>query len=204
MNTEQLTGEDAELYKQILKNTQAPVTSKEQLGQALLKTYHRTADPDYIEYKKIKHLFPKIEKKIVIDQESGEQVEVEALVGWEEKEIEIPIRKQAEYKELITDDISRAFLSKDDFDLYLDLGTYCETVHSFAKRYGLNLSEHHNHVVNETAMMIAGSGAVEGQRPVLAKTDIAKSVQGYEAIQSFKQKQEKKGPDIFEEVLKRI
>ena len=91
--------------------------------------------------------------KTVLDKESGEQVEVEALIGWEEKEIEVPIRKQLEYKELITDDISRTFLSKDDFDLYLDIGTYCETVRSFAKRYELNLSEHHNRVVNETAMV---------------------------------------------------
>ena len=149
-------------------------------------------------------MFPKIEKKLVLDEESGEQVEVEALVGWEEKEIEVPIRKQSEYKELITDDISRAFLSKDDFDLYLDIGTYCETVRSFAKRYGLNLSEHHNHLVNETAMMVAGSGAVEGQRPILAKTDIAKSVQGYEAIQNFQKNAEKRGPDLMEEILKRI
>ncbi len=204
MNKDELTGEDAELYKQIVKSTQSPVTSKEQLGQILLKTFHRVADPDTIEYKKVKHLFPKIETKTVVDEESGEQVEVEALVGWEEKEIEIPIRKQSEYKELITDDISRAFLSKDDFDLYLDMGTYCETVRSFAKRYELNLSEHHNHMVNETAMMIAGSGAVEGQRPILAKTDIAKTVQGYETMQALQNKANKKEPDLIEALLKRI
>ncbi|KKK87857.1 hypothetical protein LCGC14_2749040, partial [marine sediment metagenome] len=65
MDTAGLTGEDAELYKQIVKASQSPVTSKEQLGQILLKTFHRTADPDTIEYKKVKHLFPKIVKKIV-------------------------------------------------------------------------------------------------------------------------------------------
>ncbi|KKN17185.1 hypothetical protein LCGC14_0968400 [marine sediment metagenome] len=204
MDTAGLTGEDAELYKQIVKSTQSPVTSKEQLGQILLKTFHRVADPDTIEYKKVKHLFPKIVKKIVLDDDSGEEVEVEALVGWEEKEIEIPIRKQSEYKELITDDIARAFLSQDDFNLYLDMGTYCETVRSFAKRYDLNLSEHHNHIVNETALMIAGSGAVEGQRPILAKTDIAKSVQGYESMQALQNKPTKREPDLLDEILKRL
>ncbi len=203
MNAEQLTGKDAELYKEIVKSAQSPVTSKEQLGQILLKTHHRTADPDVIEFKKIKHLFPKIEKKIVMDADSGEQVEVEALVGWEEKTIEVPIRKQSEYLELISDDISTAFLSKDDFDLYLDIGTYCETVRSFGKRYELNLSPHHNHMVNERAMMVVGSGAVEGQRAVLAKTDIAKTVQGYE-IQKIQQNSEKKGPDLMQEIMKRI
>ena len=204
VDAEKLTGEDDALLKQIVKASQSPVTSKEQLGQILLKTFHRTADPDTIEYQKIKHLFPTIVKKLVMDEASGETVEVDALVGWEEKELEIPIRKQSEYKELITDDIARAFLHKDDFDLFLDWGTYCETVRSFAKRYGLNLSEHHNHVVNETALMIVGSGAVEGQRPILAKTDIAKNVQGYEAINALKNNPEKKGPDFIEEFLKRI
>ena len=204
MQKEQLTGEDEEMYQQIVKSTTSPVTSKEQLGQVLLKTFHRIADSDTIDYKKIKHLFPKIEKKTVVDEESGEQVEVEMLVGWEEKEIEIPIRKQSEYKEPITDDISRAFLSKDDFDLYLDLGTYCETLRSFAKRYGLNLSEHYNHIVNETAMMVVGSGAVEGQRPILAKTDIAKSVQGYESIKSLQEKASKRNPNLLDEIIKRM
>ncbi len=204
MDTSQLTGEDDELVKQIVKASQSPVTSKEQLGQILLKTFHRTAGPDTIEYQKIKHLFPKIEERDVLDEKSGEMVQVGVLVGWEEKELEVPIRKQSEYKELITDDIARAFLHKEDFDLYQDWGTYCETIRSFAKRYDLNLSEHHNHVVNETALMIAGSGAVEGQRPILAKTDIAKSVQGYETIQAFKNQPEKKGTDWIEEALKRI
>ena len=204
MNVDQLTGEDAELIKEIVKSTQSPVTSKEQLGQILLKTFHRTADPDTIEYKKIKHLFPKIERKLVIDEKSGDKVEVDALVGWEEKEIEIPIRKQSEYREFISDDISRAFLHASDFELYQDIGSYCETIRSFAKRYGLNLSKHHNHMVNETAIMVAGSGAVEGQRPILAKTDIAKTVQGYEAIQSLQNKSNKKEIDIVEEILKRI
>lgn len=204
MNTDQLTGEDEEIIKEIVKSSQSPVTSKEQLGQILLKTYHRTSDPDHIEYKKIKHLFPKIEKKIVLDEETGEQVEVEALTGWVEKELEIPIRKQSEYKELITDDIARAFLTTEDFDLYLDFGTYCETVRSFAQRYELNLSKHYNHMANEIAMMVVGSGAVEGQRPILAKTDIAKTVQGYESIQALQAKANKKGPDLMEEIFKRI
>ena len=50
-NKEQLTGKDDELLKQIVKSAQSPVTSKEQLGQIMLKTFHRVANPDTIEYK---------------------------------------------------------------------------------------------------------------------------------------------------------
>ncbi len=108
------------------------------------------------------------------------------------------------YLKLINGEIAKAFLSVDDYDIYLDLADYAETVKSFAKRYELNLISHHDHIVKNMFAMLSGSGAVEGQRVTLAKTDIAKSISHGESVQTLQQRAEKKKEDFMTKIANRI
>ena len=177
-------------YKRAVDSTPMPVSSKEQLGQELLRTFARISDPDQIVFRTVIRKIPILKRKMVLD-ETGEQIEVETLIGWKKKKFEIPILTPPKYRELITDDIARAFLSKMDFDLYLDNGEYCQSIRSFSKRYGLDLALHHNHFVGTTNLLVCGSGAVEGQRPTLAKTDIAKAISQQNSVQEIQDKAKK-------------
>lgn len=186
-----------------VQDTTPPIVNRDQLGQLLLKTYARLSDPDQIKVQKIEYNSAIIEKKMVLN-EYGEQVEVGVLKGFKKKVIEVPIRIPPKYRELITGDIATAFLSYDDYDLYLDNGNYCQTVKSFADRYDLDLSLHHNHFVGMTNLMVVGSGAVEGQRPTLAKTDIAKSISKSDSIQTLQERAEKGRSGFLEKLAKGI
>ena len=190
-------------FARSIQDTMPPIVNRDQLGQLLLKVYAKLSDPDQIKVQKIEYNSAIIEKQTVLN-EYGEQVEVGVLKGFKKKVIEVPVRIPPKYRELITGDIATAFLSYDDYDLYLDNGNYCQTVKSFADRYDLDLSLHHNHYVGMTNQMVVGSGAVEGQRPTLAKTDIAKTISRADSVQTLQQKAEKNRSGFLEKLAKGI
>ena len=104
--TDRLTGDDNDFYQEVSRDESKPIRSKEQLGASLLETFSRTADPDTIDYKKVKHKFPIIKFQRALNPETGQmEDDCPVITGYEVKEILIPIRKPSEYKELITDDI---------------------------------------------------------------------------------------------------
>jgi hypothetical protein len=188
---------EEENYQTPLQPEMYPVTNQEQLGQDILRTFARISDPDSIQFKKIKKAYPVLKKKIIKDGK-GKEKETE-YIEEELREYDIPIRVQSEYHELITDDIARAFLSSDDFFLYLDNGDYCQAVKSFAKRYGLNLSLHHNRMADMTNQLVVASGAVNGQRVTLAKANIVDTT--YKATQTLQQGVQRKKKKGFLEGL---
>lgn len=179
---------------------QVPITSKEQLGQEILRTYTRLSDPETIATKIVFKTLPILARKIVQD-EKGNEVEIEYIKGWEKRKFEIPIRVPPKYRDLISDDLSRAFLSKDDYDLYLDIANYCQQVRSFAKRYDMDLSPHYDSFFTMLYLMICGSGAVEGQRITLAKTDIAKTLTRGESIQEIQARAEKRKGGVLKDIM---
>ena len=174
-------------YQRPAEDGMYPVASQEQLGQDILRTFARISDPDMIEFKKIKKKVPVLKKKIVKD-ENGEERELE-YSEWEYQEWEIPIKIQPKFHEIITDDISRAFLPVDDYNIYLDVVGYCLTVKSFSKRYDLEgLALHYNNMVDELNAMVAASGSVKGQRVTLAKANIANTTYRAETTQAIEQR----------------
>lgn len=177
-----------------------PITSKEQLGQEILRTYTSLSDPETIKTKVVFRTLPILARKIVLD-EKGNEVEVEYIKSWEKHKFKIPVRVPPKYRDLISDDLSRAFLSKDDYDLYLDIANYCQQVRSFAKRYSMDLSPHYDSFFTMLYLMICGSGAVEGQRITLAKTDIAKSLTRGESIQEIQARAEKKKGGVLKDIM---
>jgi len=179
--------QEEQMYRKPYEDESTPATSDTLLGQLLLQTYARVSDPDMVEFRKIRSRFPKIGTKTVID-EDGTEKEVNYITEWVMEEYEIPIRVQPKYHEIITDDIARAFLEKNEFYLYLDNGSYCQSVRSFAKRYEVDLSLHHNHIVDDISLMVVGSGSIEGQRPTLAKTNIAKTISKQDSFSMMEQR----------------
>ena len=174
MEQDQREQREEKVYRRQAETDMYPVSNQEQLGQDILRTTARFSDPDMIEYRTIKMTVPKLEKKNVLD-EKGKEVEVEVIVGYEEKEWKEPIRVQSKYHEPITDDISRAFLSFEDYMLYQDNISYCLMIKSFANRYGLDLAIHYNNVIDDNNTMVVGSGAVKGRRVMIAKSNIAET-----------------------------
>lgn len=181
-----------------------PVINSEQLGQDILRVFTRTAEPSTVKVYTVKKKVPVLEKKNVYDEATKQMVEVEALTGWRDEEVDIPIEAPPEYAELINQDIARAFLSVDDYDLYLDNGNYCLSLLSFCHRYKLKLKKHFNHFAFMNHMMVVGSGAVEGQRVTLAKTDIAKTIGQTETVQALQDKATKKNMGFIEKIAKNI
>jgi len=166
--------EKEEDFKRPVEQDNIPVTNQEQLGQVILQTIARTSDANEIVFKRVRKPFPIIEKAIVTDQD-GQEVEIEKIVGWEEKTWEIPIEIQPKYREMITDDIAKAFLTFDDLVIYRDYVMYCKMVKSFSDRYGEDLSPHHNNMRDEAMALVVSSGALDGQRVQLAKSSIIKT-----------------------------
>lgn len=173
-----------------------PISSDQQLGQSILRTFARISDPDEIIEKKISRKVPVISIKTVLDK-NGNEKQVEYISGWETKTWTEPRRVQPKYHELITDDNSRAFLNDLDLALSRDVVAYCIQIHSFARRYDLDLSLHHNNFADENNFMIVSSGAYKGKRVELAKTSRVESSYRADTTQLLKQspieKQKKKG-----------
>lgn len=172
-------------------SSQTPIMNDQQLGQDILKTFARTADSSRIEFIKVKRKVPILENKKVLDKE-GKEVSADVITGWVEQAWEIPIRSQPDYRELITDDISRSFLSETELFLYRDLVTYCKQIKSFAQRYNLDLKTHHNNMVDETMALIVSSGSRDGQRVKLAKSNYAETIHKSDTIQRLQGQEQKK------------
>jgi hypothetical protein len=184
--------EEEESYRKAAENEMIPVTNDQQLGQDILRTFARISDTDSIVYKKIRRKTPVFAKKTIQNGESKR--EVEYISRWEEVEWEIPIKVQPKYHELITDDISRAFLNDTDLSLARDYSSYCQMVKSFANRYGLDLSKHYNNFVDDNNYMVVSSGAYKGKRVELAKTNRIESSYRADSVQMIGQKpKQKKG-----------
>lgn len=186
-------------YQKPVEQEMYPVTNQEQLGQDILRTFARISDPDMIQFKKIRKTYPMLKKKTIKDK-NGKAKEIE-YVKEETREYEIPIKVQSEYHELITDDIARAFLSPDDFFLYLDNGDYCQAIKSFATRYDLSLAAHHNRMADMTNQMVVASGAVNGQRVKIAKSNIAETTYRANTLQTLQQGQQKKKKGFLDGLL---
>ncbi len=163
---------EPENFKQPYEQSMIPVGSEFQLGQAILKTFARVSDPPTIETKIIRRRVPVFGIKTVLTK-TGQEKDVEFIEHWETKEWRIPILKQPKYHEAITDDLSRGFLNDGDLEVARTLVAYCAAVKSFADRYNLDLSLHHNNIIDEVQYLIISSGAWRGKRVKLAKTNMA-------------------------------
>ena len=61
-------------------------------------------------------------------------------------------------------------------------------VKSFAKRYGLDLSLHHNNIADEIMALVVASGAVKGRRVMIAKANTAETKYTAETVQAIEQR----------------
>ncbi len=181
--------QEQEEYIKPYEQDHIPVTSDQQLGQDILRTSARVSDPPLIKMQKVRRKVPVFGVKTILLKD-GSTKDVEFIEAWEMQEWDIPIKVQPEYHELITDDIARAFLSREDYWIYLDIGEYCQTVRSFAKRYDLDLALHHNHWVDGCNQMVVGSGAVGGQRVKIAKANLSETTYKADTFQIMQQKKD--------------
>lgn len=198
MNEDQLdeiTGkdEDVRVYRKPYESESFPISNDQQLGQDILRTFARMSDPPIIEMRKVRKRVPKL-VIMEVKGEDGRMRNVPCIVGWVEKEWEFPILIQPKYHELITDDLSRGFLSEGDLEVARTVASYCNAVKSFSDRYDLDLSLHHNSWVGENNYLIISSGAFKGKRVQLAKTNIAEQSYRSDMTQSIGEiKKKKKG-----------
>ena len=169
-----------------------PATTAELLGQSILETFARISDPPMIEDKKIRKKIPVILTRTIKDK-NGEEKTIEYIDHWEIKEWSFPILVQPKYHELITNDLPRGFLSEGDLEVARNNATYCMMVKSFAERYDLDLSLHHNKWIGETNYLIVSSGAFKGKKVQLAKTNIAETSYRADSVQTIGQARKKKG-----------
>lgn len=184
---------EPQTYKKPYESVPFPVTSDQQLGQEILRTFARVSDPPVIVMRKIRKRVPVFDTKTVTD-EKGKERDLEYIEKWEIQEWEFPILVQPKYHELITDDISRGFLNEGDLEVARTMASYCDGVKSFADRYGLDLSLHHNNMVDEIQYLVVSSGAFQGKRVQLAKTNIAEQTYRQSTYQMTEEgKRRKKG-----------
>jgi len=185
--------EGEESYRKPYESEMTPVTNDQQLGQDILRTFARISDPPIIEIRKVTRDSPVFDVKTIVDAD-GTEKQVEYIAGFERKTWEYPILIQPKYHELITDDISRAFLSDGDLEVARCIASYCKAVKSFADRYELDLSVNHNNFVDDALYLIVSSGASRGKRVQLAKTNIAEQTYRASSIQEVGElKKKKKG-----------
>jgi len=189
---EQLFQEGEEqAYMRPVENETIPVSTDQQLGQDILRTFARISDPNMIKFKKIRKRVPVFATK-TITTKGGRDKAIEYIDKWEVKEWEIPIIVQPKYHELITDDMSRAFLNETDLGVCRDVAAYCQMIKSFADRYDLDLALHHNNFVDENNYLVVSSGAYKGKRVELAKTNRIESSYRADTIQMLGQQPQKK------------
>ena len=184
--------EDEEIARRPFEPSNMPVGSMEQLGQDILRTFARVSDPNVVEYKKVRRRVPIFSTKTVLDKNGNERT-VEYIERWDMQEWELPIVVQPKYHELISDDISRAFLSDGDLEVYRSTASYCKMVKSFSERYELDLSLHYNNFADENHLLVVSSGAYKGKRVQLAKTSIAETSMRQSSFQTIGQEKKKKG-----------
>ncbi len=178
------------LQRKPYEDEMIPVTNDQQLGQDILRTFARISDPPMIVMRKVRRKVPIIDKKTILHK--GKEREVECITGWEEKQWDFPILVQPKYHEQITDDISRAFLSEGDLEVWRSSASYSNAIKSFAERYDLNLSLHHNSFVDENLMLVVSSGAFRGKRVNLAKTNLLEQTYRATSMQQVGQISKKK------------
>lgn len=184
--------EEGEYGQQPIGDEMYPVSNQEQLGQDILRTFARTADPDSIVFKKVKRQVPVFGKKTILD-EDGKPKQIEYIEKMKWIEWEVPVKIQPKYRELITDDIARSFLDDNDLALYRDILNYCKMIKSFGDRYEYDLSTHFNNWRDEAMTLIVSSGAYKGQRVKLAKSNVTETSYRANMFQNVgEQKQEKK------------
>jgi len=187
--------EQMQSFRKPVEDEMIPVTNDQQLGQDILRTFARISDPDTIQWMQMKIQVPILKKKEVIGEDGKKQM-VEVIGGWKVVDWKEPIRVQPEYHELITDDVSRAFLDDDDLSIYRANASYCKTLKSFAVRYELNLAIHHNNFADENCLLLVSSGAHKGKRVQLAKTNLIETNYKQDVSQIMEQRppqQKKKG-----------
>jgi len=184
-------GDDQGYYKPWADDAM-PISNDTALGQWILKTFARCSDPPRLFVRKIKRRVPIIGTATVVD-DKGKTKETNYIREWREETWESePMLIQPKYHEHITDDMSRAFLSEGDLEVCRTSSGYCKAVKSFAERYGLDLSLHHNNMVDDMHYLIVSSGAFKGKRVQLAKTNIAETSYRANMMQQVSQEEKKK------------
>lgn len=186
-------GEEQE-YQKVQEDKAPPIVSEPQLAVNILKTHARTSNPNTIHMKIIRQRVPVFGTQQIKDK-NGNIKDVPFVERYKIEEWKIPILIQPKYHELITDDLSKAFLSEGDLEVSRTNMTYCKLIQSFADRYEIDLSMHHNNFVDETNYLVVSSGAFKGKRVMLAKTNIAEQTtrQTLNQFMTQQDKDKKKG-----------